>query len=67
LILLKTPEKSKPNSGRRYVFNWESSGLADHPDHALVRRLWTGAFPEMDVENFEQLRLPVEWLKGPDT
>ncbi len=64
LMLVKPPAGRR--GGRRYVLNWGGSALTDHVDHAMARQLWSGVYPTLDVEGFEELPLPVEWLDGPD-
>ncbi len=67
LLVLKPPRQDGARGGRRYVFEWEAGRSEERAEYAMARRLWARVFPGWDVERFEQLRLPVQWLQGPDT
>jgi hypothetical protein len=67
LVVLKPPPQGERLGGRRYVFEWGVEGLEDRAEYAMARKLWASVFPEWDVQSFPRLKLPVQWLEGPDS
>ncbi len=67
LIILKLPSAASRQGGRRYVFDWDDDGASDRAEYKLATTLWAETFPNMEVESFEQMKLPIQWLDGPDS
>jgi hypothetical protein len=67
LLVLKPPPPGSRHDGRRYVFEWGAGRFEDRAEYAMARKLWTYLFPQWDVESFQQLMLPLQWLEGPDS
>jgi hypothetical protein len=66
-LLVLMPPPGNRHGGRRYVLEWGMERPEDRAEYAMARRLWAAMFPQWDVEGFEQLKLPVQWLEGPDS
>jgi hypothetical protein len=51
---------------RDYVFSWDTGKTLDRPEFVTARNLWQRVFPDKNFRRFEQHKVPLEWLNGPD-
>jgi len=56
-----------PDRQKRYVFSWDAGMRLDRPEFDIARRIWQERFEELDFPNFQELKLPLKWLEGPDS
>ena len=58
---------AEPRDGRRYIFDWNTAGLADHPDFATAWHLWEDVFRKRGFPSLEKMPLPMKWIPGYDS
>lgn len=61
-LLILDPRKKK-----RYVFEWDEGKRLDRPEFDIARRIWQEKFQRVDVSDFQELGIPLKWIKGPDS
>jgi len=61
LVILDTQKE------KRFVFDSDTGKPLDRPEFEIARKIWKARFGRLNVEDFEELTIPLKWLNGPDS